>query len=101
MKTKHVKRISDIINEQGLKLAYETKHGIYRHHNKLFIAGTKDFPTDHTDDLKLPFDTTLNKTNRGRDADAYCRSHHEIDTYCYRAFFGWSSGFKFRKQYNK
>ena len=27
---------------------------------------------------KLPFDDTLNKTKRGRDADAYYRSHHEI-----------------------
>ena len=44
----------------------------------LFIAGTKDFPQDHIDDLKLPFDDTLNKTKRGRDADAYYRSHHEI-----------------------
>ena len=48
--------------------------------NKLFIADTKDFPQDHTDDLKSPFDDTLNKTKRGRDADAYYRSHHEIDT---------------------
>ena len=29
-------------------------------------------------DLKLPFDDTLNKTKRGRDSDAYYRSHHEI-----------------------
>ena len=35
---------------------------------------------DHIDDLKLPFDDTLNKTKRGRDADAYYGSHHEIDT---------------------
>ena len=26
---------------------------------KIFIAGTKDFPADHIDDLKLPFDDTL------------------------------------------
>ena len=63
-----------------MKLAYETKDGLYQHCNKLFIAGTKDFPTDHLDDLKLPFDDTSNKTKRGRDADAYFRSHHEIDT---------------------
>ena len=35
---------------------------------------------DHIDDLKLPFDDTLSKTKRGRDADAYYGSHHEIDT---------------------
>ena len=46
----------------------------------MFIAGTKDCPQDHIDDLKIPFDDTFNKTKRGRDADAYHRSHHEIDT---------------------
>ena len=30
--------------------------------------------------MKLPFDDTLNKSHRGRTADAYYRSHHEIDT---------------------
>ena len=63
-----------------MKRAYGTKYGLYQHYNKLFIAGTKDFPQDHIDDLKLPFDDTLNNTKRGRDADAYYRSHHEIDT---------------------
>ena len=53
---------------------------VYISINKLFIAGTKDFPVDHIDGLRLPFDDTLNKTKRGRDADAYYRSHHEIDT---------------------
>jgi len=77
---KIVKQLQDISDEEGLKRAYETKDGLYQHYNKLFIAGTKNFPQDHIDDLKLPFDDTLNKTKRGRDADAYYRSHHEIDT---------------------
>ena len=63
-----------------MKRAYDTRDGLDQHYNKLFIAGTKDFPQDHIDDSKLPFDDTLNKTKRGRDADAYYRSHHEIDT---------------------
>ena len=63
-----------------MKLAYDTKYGLYKHYDKRFIAGTKDFPTDRTDGLKLPFGGTSNKTKRGRDADAYSRSHHEIDT---------------------
>ena len=62
-----------------MKRAYDTRDGLYQHYT-IFIAGTKDFPTDHLDDLKLPFDDILNKTKRGRDADAYYRSHHEIDT---------------------
>ena len=57
-KDKYVKQIADITDEEGLKLAYETKYGLYQHHNELFIAGTKDSPTDHIDDLKLPFDDT-------------------------------------------
>ena len=56
------------------------QHMFYISINKLFVAGTKDFPTDHIDDLKLPFDDPLNETKRGRNADAYYRSHHEIDT---------------------
>ena len=76
----YVKQIADITDEEGLNHAYETKDGLYQHGNKLFIAWTKDFPTDHTDDLKLPFGDTLNKTKRGRNAGAYYRSRHEIDT---------------------
>ena len=29
---------------------------------------------------KLQFDDSLNQTKRRRDADAYCRPHHETDT---------------------
>ena len=57
-----------------------------------FIAGTKDFPQDHIDDLKLPFDDTLNKTKRGRDADAYYRSHHEVDSVMGHSLGGHSGG---------
>ena len=51
--TKHqefVKQLQDISDEEGLRLAYETKYGLYQHYNILFIAGTEDFPVDHTDD---------------------------------------------------
>ena len=77
---KFVKQRRDIPDEEGLKRAYDTRDWLYQHYHKLFIAGTKDFPADHIDDLKLLFDYTLNQTKRGRDADAYYRSHHEIDT---------------------
>ena len=63
-----------------MRRACDTRDGVYQHTNKLFIAGTKDFPVDRIDDLKLSFDDTLDKTKRGRDADAYYRSHHEIDS---------------------
>ena len=55
-----VKQLQDITDEEGLKRAYETKDGLYQHYNKLLIAGTRDFPVDHIDDLKLPFDDKLN-----------------------------------------
>ena len=77
---KYIKQVIGISAEKGLRLTYETKDGLYQHYNELFIAGTKDFPQDYIDDLKLQFDGTLDKTKRGRDADAYYRSHHGIDT---------------------
>ena len=77
---KFVKQLQDTSDEEGLKQAYETRDGLYQHYNELFIAGTKDFPQDHKDDLKLPYNNTLNTTKRGRNADMYYRSHHEIDS---------------------
>ena len=40
-----------------MKRAYGTRDGLYQHYN-IFIAGTKDFPQDNIDDLKMPFDDT-------------------------------------------
>ena len=97
---KLLKQLQDISDEEGLKRAYETQDGLYQHYNKLFIAGTKDFPADHIDDLKLPFDDTLNKTKRGRDADAYYRSHHEIDTVIGHSLGG-AVSLALEKQYKK
>ena len=45
---KFVKQLQDITDEEGLKRAYETRDGLYQHYNKLFLAGTKDFPQDNT-----------------------------------------------------
>ena len=96
----YVKKLQDISDEEGLKRAYETRDGLYQHYNKLFIAGTKDWPGDGIDDLKLPFDDTLNKTKRGRDADAYYRSHHEIDTVIGHSLGG-AVSLALEKQYKK
>ena len=52
----YAKQIADMTDGEGLKLAYETRYGLYQHYNKLFIAGTKDWPGDAIDDPKLPFD---------------------------------------------
>ena len=50
--------------------------------------------------MKLPFDDTLNKTTRGRDADAYYRSHHEIDTVISHSLGG-AVALPLEKQYKK
>ena len=42
-----------ISDEEGLKLAYETKDGLYQRYNKLLMAGTKDSPRDHIDDKRI------------------------------------------------
>ena len=94
------KQLRDITDEEGLKRAYDTTDGLYQHYNKLFIAGTRDFPGDYIDDLKLPLNDTLNKTKRGRDADAYYRSHHEIDTVIGHSLGG-SVSLALEKQYKK
>ena len=68
-------------DEEGLKKAYDSPNRYYQHRNKLFVAGTKDFPQDHLDDLTLPYGNTLNLTKRGNDVEAYYRNHMtEIDT---------------------
>ena len=96
---KLLKKLQDISDEEGLKRAYDTNDGLYQHYNKLFIAGTKD-PIDFVDDLKLPFDDTLNMTTRGRAADKYYRSHHDIDTVIGHSLGG-SVSLALEKQYKK
>ena len=97
---KYVKQIQDITDEEGLRLACEAKDGLYQHCNTLFIAGTKDFPLDRIGDSKLPFDDTLNKTKRGRDADAYYRSHRETDSVIGHSLGG-AVALSLEKQYKK
>ena len=62
---KYIKQITDISAEEGLRLAYGTKYGLHQHYIKLFIAGTKDFPTDRINDLKLHFNDTLKSNQEG------------------------------------
>ena len=83
-----------------MKNTYEANDGLYQHYNNLFIEGTRDFPTDHIDDLKVPFDGTLHKTKRGRDADLYYRPHHEIDEVIGHSLGG-SVALALEKQYKK
>ena len=63
-------------------------------------AGTAYLPTDHIDDLRLPFGDTLSKTKRGRDADMYDRSHLEINTVVGHSLGG-AVALSLEKQYKK
>ena len=83
-----------------MKRASSQTYGLYQHYNKLFFAGTKDWPNDAIDDLKLPFGDTLDKTARGRAVDAYYRSHHEIDTVIGHSLRG-AVALALEQQYNK
>ena len=83
-----------------MKQAYESKDGLHQHYNKLFIAGTRDWPGDAIDDLTVPMNDTLNKTERDRDSDAYYRSHHELYTVIGRSWGG-AVALSLEKQYNK
>ena len=83
-----------------MKQAYESKDGLHQHYNNLFIAGTRDWPGDAIDDSKLPMNDILHKTHRGRTADAYYRSHHEIDTAIVHSLGG-SVALALEKQYKK
>ena len=78
---KPVSNQNHMSDEEGLKRAYNSPNRYYHHRNKLFVAGTKDFPQDHIEDMTLPWENTLNLTKRGRDVEAYYRNHMtEIDT---------------------
>ena len=94
------KQIAGITDEEGLKQAYASKDGLHQHYKIFFIAGTRDFPRDHIDDITLQMNGTLNKTKRGRDADMYYRSHNEIDTVIGHSLGG-SVALALEKQYKK
>ena len=53
-----LKPLSDV---EGLQRAYARTNGIYIRNNTMFVAGTKDFPQDHWDDVtKIPTNTVYN-----------------------------------------
>ena len=76
----HEKLFNDEILQKNNNDKYIEQVAGFKDEGKLFIACIRDFPRDHIDDLKLPMDATLNKTHRGRTAEAYYRSHHGIYT---------------------
>jgi hypothetical protein len=69
----------DISDEDGLTKAYEAKNGLYQHHNKLFIAGTKSLQ-DAWDDLKIPFGKTMDGVRADNANAYYLANQSSIDT---------------------
>ena len=72
-----------VLDEEGLKRAYDSPniyvciyiYVYYQHRNNLFIAGTKDFPTNHLDTLTLRVGNNSRLTKRGNDVQAYYRNN--------------------------
>jgi hypothetical protein len=71
--------LQNISDEKGLTLAYEAKNGLYQHHNKLFIAGTRDLQ-DAWDDLKIPFGKTMDGVRADNANAYYLANQSSIDT---------------------
>jgi hypothetical protein len=53
---------------QSLDKAYSRDTGLYIRNDTMLVAGTKDFPQDHWDELKIPFNLTP-ESLRYRNAD--------------------------------
>jgi len=69
----------DISDEDGMTKAYSSKNGLYHHHNKLFIAGTKSLQ-DAWDDLKIPFGKTMDGVRADNANAYYLANQSSIDT---------------------
>jgi hypothetical protein len=69
----------DISDEDGLTKAYSSENGLYHHHNKLFIAGTKSLQ-DAWDDLKIPFGKTMDGVRADNANAYYLANQSSIDT---------------------
>jgi pimeloyl-ACP methyl ester carboxylesterase len=61
-------RLNAMTDVEGLDRAYARDNGIYIRNNTVFVSGTQDFPQDHWDDLKIPFNLTA-ESLRYRNAD--------------------------------
>ena len=59
--------------------AYSSENGLYHHHNKLFIAGTKSLQ-DAWDDLKIPFGKTMDGVRADNANAYYLANQSSIDT---------------------
>jgi hypothetical protein len=63
---------------EGLDRAYARDNGIYIRNNTMFVSGTKDFPQDHWDDLKIPVNLTA-ESLRYRNADKALKNNELLN----------------------
>jgi hypothetical protein len=63
---------------EGLDRAYARDNGQYIRNTTMFVRGTKDFPQDHWDDLKIPFNLTA-ESLRYRNADKALKNNELLN----------------------
>jgi hypothetical protein len=71
-------RLNAMTDVEGLDRAYARDNGIYIRNNTMFVSGTKDFPQDHWDDLKIPFNLTA-ESLRYRNADKALKNNELLN----------------------
>jgi hypothetical protein len=71
-------RLNALTDTEGLHRAYARDNGIYIRNNTMFVSGTKDFPQDHWDDLKIPLHRT-NETLRYINADKALKNNELLN----------------------
>jgi hypothetical protein len=71
-------RLNALTDVEGLHRAYARDNGIYIRNTTMFVSGTKDFPQDHWDDLKIPFHET-SKTLRYINADKALKNNELLN----------------------
>ena len=64
---------------EGLDRAYARDEGSYSGNNIIFVSGTKYFPQDHWDDLKIPCNLTA-ESLRYRNADKALQNNEALYT---------------------
>ena len=67
-KTAEAIKLNALTAVEGLTIVYARDNGIYIRHTSMFVSGTKDWPQDHWDDVKIPCNPTAEPL-RYRNAD--------------------------------
>ena len=81
--------LKPLSDAEGLQRAYARTNGVYIRNNTMFVAGTKDFPQDHWDDVtKIPTNTVYNTLRHINTDKALNIMIHYIQTIKQRHWWG-------------